>query len=77
MLATVAAVTPVSAAQKAFASEGVDLSESERAQEQAAESGEQVEVVGERTERETVFANPGRQDVHASEVDCAGASGEA
>ncbi|AWW42153.1 hypothetical protein DN051_40425 [Streptomyces cadmiisoli] len=34
------------------------LSASERAQQQAQVSGEPVEVVGERTERETVFANP-------------------
>ncbi|MET9777482.1 LamG domain-containing protein [Streptomyces sp. NPDC006367] len=34
------------------------LSEGQKALEQAQESGQQVEVVGERTERTTVFANP-------------------
>ncbi|MEU3688907.1 LamG-like jellyroll fold domain-containing protein [Streptomyces narbonensis] len=34
------------------------LTESEQALQEAAGSGERVEVVGERTERETVFANP-------------------
>ncbi|WP_405916769.1 LamG-like jellyroll fold domain-containing protein [Streptomyces sp. NBC_00728] len=58
LLATVPAATPLLAVQTAVAAESGDQSESERAQEQAAESGEQVEVVGERTERETVFANP-------------------
>ncbi|MFJ9961288.1 LamG-like jellyroll fold domain-containing protein [Streptomyces avermitilis] len=57
-MATVPAVTPVLAARTAVAAESGDLTESERAQKQAVESGEQVEVVGERTERETVFANP-------------------
>ncbi|MEV5783758.1 LamG-like jellyroll fold domain-containing protein [Streptomyces sp. NPDC052287] len=46
------------ASQTAMAAENANLPESARAQQQAAESGEQVEVVGERTERETVFANP-------------------
>ncbi|WP_229911391.1 laminin G domain-containing protein [Streptomyces aurantiogriseus] len=46
------------APQTAVAAESADLTESERAQQQAAASGERVEVVGERTERETVFANP-------------------
>ncbi|MFK0228747.1 LamG-like jellyroll fold domain-containing protein [Streptomyces sp. NPDC090303] len=36
----------------------VALSESEQALKEAAGSGDQVEVLGERTERETVFANP-------------------
>lgn len=58
VLATVPTVTPMLASQTAVAAESGDLTESERAQEQAAESGSQVEVVGERTERETVFANP-------------------
>lgn len=36
----------------------VALTESEQALEEAADTGNRVEVVGERTERETVFANP-------------------
>ncbi|MEV0482864.1 LamG domain-containing protein [Streptomyces sp. NPDC050508] len=51
-------MAPAAAAQAAVVTDSGDRTESERAQEQAAESGEQVEVVGERTERETVFANP-------------------
>ncbi|MGW0712503.1 LamG-like jellyroll fold domain-containing protein [Streptomyces sp. NPDC002643] len=39
-------------------SDSVALTEGQRALEQAAESGERVEVVGERTDRSTVFANP-------------------
>ncbi|MEW2161980.1 hypothetical protein AB0912_03130 [Streptomyces sp. NPDC007084] len=58
VLATAPAVAPIVATQTAVAAESGVLTESERAQEQAAESGEQVEVVGERTARETVFANP-------------------
>lgn len=38
-------------------SDSVALTEGQRALAQAAESGEQVEVVGERTDRSTVFAN--------------------
>ncbi|MER5750100.1 LamG-like jellyroll fold domain-containing protein [Streptomyces sp. NPDC002088] len=57
-MVTVPAFAPVLTAPTAIAAEGSDLSESEQAQQQAAESGEPVEVVGERTERETVFANP-------------------
>ncbi|MEU6987348.1 LamG domain-containing protein [Streptomyces sp. NPDC046324] len=37
---------------------GISLTESEQALKKAADSGDRVEVLGERTERETVFANP-------------------
>ncbi|RRR84049.1 LamG domain-containing protein [Streptomyces sp. RP5T] len=46
------------AAPSAAAVERSVLSETEQAQLDAKESGEPVEVLGERTERETVFANP-------------------
>ncbi|MFE7950707.1 LamG domain-containing protein [Streptomyces sp. NPDC057426] len=39
-------------------SPALGLTESEKALKKAADSGDRVEVVGERTERETVFANP-------------------
>ncbi|GGM09565.1 hypothetical protein GCM10010129_61880 [Streptomyces fumigatiscleroticus] len=58
MLGAIEAATPVLVAKTAIAAESDDLSESGRAQAQAAATGEQVEVLGERTERETVFANP-------------------
>ena len=51
------AFTPVFAAPAA-AAQDADLSESEQAQLAAQASGEPVEVTGERTERDTVFANP-------------------
>lgn len=55
-----AGVAPVLASSPVMAEEtpAVALTESEQALQEAAGSGERVEVVGERTERETVFANP-------------------
>ncbi|MER6093402.1 LamG domain-containing protein [Streptomyces bluensis] len=49
---------PVFIAPTAAAAVGGDLPEVQQAQQEAAASGERVEVVGERTERDTVFANP-------------------
>ncbi|MFE5795049.1 LamG domain-containing protein [Streptomyces sp. NPDC056503] len=59
-MALIAGVAPMASAGTAAADEAsvVVLSESEQALRQAAESGDRVEVVGERTEWETVFANP-------------------
>ncbi|MFG3042193.1 LamG-like jellyroll fold domain-containing protein [Streptomyces sp. NPDC048330] len=51
--------TPTLAATPALADEAAPAAtESEQALKEAAASGNRVEVVGERTERETVFANP-------------------
>uniref|UniRef100_UPI0035710B21 LamG domain-containing protein n=1 Tax=Streptomyces phaeofaciens TaxID=68254 RepID=UPI0035710B21 len=58
VMATVPSLDPLGTSQTAAAAENAGVSESERAQQQAADSGERVEIVGERTERETVFANP-------------------
>ncbi|MFE3122433.1 LamG domain-containing protein [Streptomyces hydrogenans] len=60
VVALLAGVAPAVSAGPAAADEApaVVLSESEQALKQAAESGDRVEVVGERTEWETVFANP-------------------
>ncbi|WP_405467473.1 LamG domain-containing protein [Streptomyces canus] len=57
-LVTTPGLAPPLAAPPAAAVERSALSETEQAQLDAQESGERVEVVGERTERETVFANP-------------------
>ena len=59
-LALLVGVAPAVTAGPASAEEApaVALTESEEALRAAAGSGERVEVVGERTERETVFANP-------------------
>ncbi|WP_328946913.1 LamG domain-containing protein [Streptomyces sp. NBC_00250] len=53
-------VTPTLTAGPALADEtpALALTESEQALKEAADSGTRVEVVGERTERDTVFANP-------------------
>ncbi|GHA86205.1 hypothetical protein GCM10010305_32580 [Streptomyces termitum] len=53
-----AGVLPGLLAGPASAQESFPATEAERALRQAADSGARVEVVGERTERETVFANP-------------------
>ncbi len=56
-----ALVVPLSGAQPAAAAEPADSaeqSESKRALATAKESGERVEVTGQRSERSTVFANP-------------------
>ncbi|MFL9684743.1 LamG-like jellyroll fold domain-containing protein [Streptomyces sp. KL110A] len=60
VVALLAGVAPAVSAGPAAADEApaVVLPESEQALKQAAESGDRVEVVGERTEWETVFANP-------------------
>ncbi|WP_264935096.1 hypothetical protein [Streptomyces sp. A012304] len=58
MLGTVVTVGPLLAPQTAIAAESSDRSASGRALAQAAASGEQVEIPQERTEHETVFANP-------------------
>ncbi|WP_328912979.1 MULTISPECIES: LamG domain-containing protein [unclassified Streptomyces] len=50
--------TGVSPLAAAAAGDGGSVTEAERALEQAQESGEQVEVVGQRTENTTTFANP-------------------
>ncbi|WAX81710.1 PKD domain-containing protein [Streptomyces sp. KMM 9044] len=49
---------PTASAAPAADSEPTTLTEGQRALAKAAESGERVEVVGERSERTTVFANP-------------------
>ncbi|MGW0337727.1 LamG domain-containing protein [Streptomyces sp. NPDC003011] len=51
-------LAPVFTAGTAVAAEAGDMSETERAQQAAVASGAPVEVVAERTERDTVFANP-------------------
>ncbi|GAB7106730.1 hypothetical protein JCM4814A_50440 [Streptomyces phaeofaciens JCM 4814] len=62
LLATLPAVAVASPTRAGSAAGGskseTPLSESARAQRQAVSSGERVEVTGERTEHETVFANP-------------------
>ncbi|MFB7360287.1 LamG-like jellyroll fold domain-containing protein [Streptomyces gardneri] len=59
-MALLATASPAASGGTAAANEQpvVALTESERALKEAAESGSRVEVVGERSERDTVFANP-------------------
>ncbi|MEU3402267.1 LamG domain-containing protein [Streptomyces filamentosus] len=60
MVALLAGVAPAVSVGTAVADEApvAVLTESEQALKKAADSGSRVEVVGERTERDTVFANP-------------------
>lgn len=55
---TAPSITPVFTASATVAAQSADLTETEQAQREAEASGEPVEVVSERTERDTVFANP-------------------